>query len=309
MQEVRDRVRLVDPSEIGAREIQTVVSRAEIQNVLDAKDGEPELVIDVTRSGEAEARTLRLAFDPTEVEELLRRTDGEKVTLTFDGSALEQAIEDDVAAHGLRERAVVLAVAATTAAAGASVAQAAVYQTGGSGSATTPAASSVVSEHEWPVGAAADPTGSAAAVNQGAVSEREWPVGAAAAGPAESAAPAAANQGVVSEREWPVGAAAAGPAESAAPAAANQGVVSEREWPVGVQESATPGPVSEREWPVAVSGAAVQAQAPSVTPATPSASGGTDAATAAAVAGGAVLLISAAGFAVRRQRKIEPEPA
>jgi hypothetical protein len=259
MQEVRDRARLVDASEIGAGEIQTIVSRAEIQNVLNAKDGEPELVIDVTRSGEAEARTLRLAFDPAEVEELLRRTDGEKVTLTFDGSALEQAIEDDVAAHGLRERAVVLAVAATTAAAGASIAQAAVYQTGGSGSATTPATSSVVSEHEWPVGAAADPTGSAAAVNQGVVSEREWPVG-AAAGPAESAAPAAANQGVVSEREWPV----------------------------------------------AVSGTA--AQAPSVTPATPSTSGGTDAGTAAAVVGGAALLISAAGFAVRRQHKAQPRP-
>ena len=279
MQELRDRVRVVDASEIGAGEIRATVRRAELEDVLSAKDGEPELVIDVTRVGEADAHTLRLACDPGELEKLLRQGDGDNITLALDESSLERALEDDVAAHGLRERVAVLAVAATTAAAGASIAQGAVYQaSGGSATATTQAATS------------------------GPVTEREWPVGPAAQAPAE--APAPTNQGVVSEREWPVGAAA----EAPTPAPTNQGVVSEREWPVGVQESAAAdsGVVSEREWPVAVGGTA--AQAPSPTSATDSASAGPDAATAAAVAGGAALLISAAGFAVRRQRKAEPRP-
>jgi len=227
MQEVRDRVRLVDASEIGAREIQATVPRTEIQDVLGSKDGEPELVIEVTQGGE-EAHTLRLAWDPGELEELLRKAHGDNVTLTFNGSELEQALEDDVAAHGLREAAVVLAVAATTAAAGASVAPAAQSP----GSSVT-----------------------AAAPTSALVSEREWPVG-------EAAAPAASS-GVVSEREWPVGEAAA---PSAGAASASQQVVSD------------------------------------------STSVASDAATAGAVAGGVALMIAAAGFAVRRHRKIEPRP-
>jgi hypothetical protein len=229
MQEVRDRVRLVDASEIGAREIQATVPRTEIQDVLGSKDGEPELVIEVTQGGE-EAHTLRLAWDPGELEELLRKAHGDNVTLAFNGSELEQALEDDVAAHGLREAAVVLAVAATTAAAGAAgVAQAA--QSGGSSATAAAPTSAVVSEREWPVGAAA--------------------------------APSAASSGVVSEREWPVGAAAA---PSAGAASASQEVVSD------------------------------------------STSAASDAATAGAVAGGVALMIAAAGFAVRRHRKIEPRP-
>ena len=281
MQEVRDRVRLVDASEIGAREIRATFPRAEIQDVLASKDGEPELVIDVTRGGEAEAHTLRLACDPGELEELLRKADGENVTLAFNGSELEQALEDDVAAHGLREAAVVLAVAATTAVAGAGIAQAA---HGPGGSSVTPAApgatSAVVSEREWPVGAAAAQSPGTASASQGVVSEREWPVGEAAA---PSPGTASASQGVVSEREWPVG-------EAAAPlpgtASASQGVVSEREWPVG----------------------AAAAQSPAQASASSDTSAGSDAATAAAVAGGVALLISAAGFTVRRQRKVEPRP-
>jgi hypothetical protein len=303
MQEVRDRVRLVDASEIGAQEIQAIVRRAEVEDVLTAKDGEPELVIDVARPNEAETHTLRLACDPRELEELLRRVDGESITLTLDASELERVLEADFAAHGMRERAVVLAIAATTAATGAGVAQAAHYQpAGGSQTATAAAATGgVTSEREWPVGAAAAaPT--PAATHQGVVSEREWPVGAAAAAPAE----AATNQGgVVSEREWPVGAAAA------APDVSNQGVVSEREWPVGAAAAApdttNQGVISEREWPVAVNQTA--AQAPAAPSATSGTSVGTDAATAAAAVGGAALLITAAGFTLRRQRKAEPRPA
>jgi hypothetical protein len=258
MQEVLDRARLVDASDIGAREIRTTVRRDEIQDVLKSKDGDPELVIDVTRGGETEARTMRFAWDPGELEKLLQQTDGDNVTLVFDASELERAFEDDVTAHGLRQAALVLAVAATTAASGAAISQAALAP-GIDGSSGGPAASAQVSQREWPVG-----------VDKAAMS-----------GTAD---------------------------QSTAPAAANKQVVSQREWPVGVDKAAVDSSaiVSQREWPVGVSG--TPAASPSDTSATTSTSPGTDAGTAAAIAGGAALLIVAAGFSVRRHRKVEPKP-
>jgi hypothetical protein len=273
MQDVRDRVRLVDASEIGTREIQATVPRAEIEDVLRSKDGDPELVIDVTRGDAADARTLRLAWDQGELEELLRKADGDNVTLAFNGSELERALEADVEAHGLREAAVVLAVAATTAAAGASIAQGALAPQEPAGPAVT---------------AQAQPT------TGGTVSEREWPLTVNT-----SAAPSG-----VSEREWPevVGGAVE---QSPAPDSTKPGVVSEREWPLTVNTSSAPSGVSEREWPEVVGGTPAQSPAATST----DTSGSSDAATAGVVAGGAVLLISAAGFAVRRRRDAEPRPA
>jgi hypothetical protein len=269
MQEARDRVRLVDASEIGAREIQATVPRAEIEDVLRSKDGEPELVLDVTRGGEAEPNTLRLAWDPAELEALLRKADGDNVTFAFNGAELEQALAD-VEAHGLREAAVVVAVAATTAAAGAGVAQAsagpAVYQSGGSSvSATAPASAG------------------------GAVSERDWPQ---------------TVQSSVSERDWPQlvpGTAA----QSSEPASTPSGVVSERDWPQVVNTSAT----SEREWPEMVGGTAPTSPTPVSADASSGTSVGSDAAIAGAVAGGAALMIGAAAFTVRRRGGGEPQPA
>jgi len=258
-------VRLVDASEIGAQGIGATVRTDEIRDVLATKDGEPELVIDVARGGEP-AQTLRLGWDPVELEELLRHTDDEYVGLAFDSSELERLLEDDVAAHGLREAAVVLAVAATTAAGGAGMAQASTVPPAQSGSAS----SAVVSEREWPQ---AVPASTAAAPT----SENEWP-------------------------ELVTGAAAT-------PAAPQQAVVSEREWPQAVPESHAAPATSEREWPQLVTGGA--APAPTSTPvaATASDGSGTDVGTAAAIAGGAALLISAAAFTVRRQRGVDPKPA
>jgi hypothetical protein len=287
MQEVLDRARLVDASEIGAREIRTTVRRGEIQEVLDSKDGDPELVIDVTRDGETEPRTLRFAWDHGELEKLLQQTDGENVTLVFDGSELERAFEDDVTAHGLRQAALVLAVAATTAASGAAIAQAAVAEGITQASGSSSATSAQVSEREWPVG-----VDKAAVASSGVTSEREWPV----------AVSGTADQGAIAADQVAAD-------QSAAPAAANQPAqVSQREWPVGVDKAAVDSSaiVSQREWPVGVSG--TPAASPSDTSATTGTSAGTDAGTAAAIAGGAALLIVAAGFSVRRHRKVEPKP-
>ena len=274
MQEVRDRARLVDASEIGAPEIRATVPRAEIEELLKSKDGEPELVIDVAGGPEPQAHTFRLAWEPGKLEELLGKADGDSITLAFDGSELEQALERDVEAHGMREAAVVLAVAATTAAAGAGFARAD----------AAPAAQA---------SGGASATAAASAKTGPAVSEREWPQ-------LVKSSPAAGT----SEREWPqlVGGTAA---ESPAPATTAP-VVSEREWPQVVHPSTATG-VSEREWPEVVGGNATQS--PSTVSASTDTSGGLDAATAGAVAGGAALLITAAGFAMRRRGDIEPRPA
>ena len=193
MQEVLDRARLADASEIGARGIQATVSRGEIEDVLKSKDGDPELVLDVTRGGESETSTLRLVWDAGELEQLLKQADGDNVTLMFDGSELERALEDDVAAHGLREVALVLAVAATTAASGAAISHAALAEgiTGSSGGSSS-VTSAQMSEREWPVG-----VNKAAVDSSGVISQREWPVGVDKAAVDSSA--------IVSQREWPVG--------------------------------------------------------------------------------------------------------
>jgi hypothetical protein len=283
MQEVLDRARLADASEIGARGIQATVSRGEIEDVLKSKDGDPELVLDVARGGESEKSTLRFVWDAGELEQLLKQTDGDNVTLVFDGSELERALEGDVEAHGLREVAVVLAVAATTAASGTAIAQGALAEgiTGSAGG-TSSATAAQVSEREWPVG-----VDKAAVQSSGVTSEREWPV---------------AVSGTAAD-----GAIQPDAAAPSAPASPNKAVVSEREWPVAVDKAAVDSSaiVSQREWPVAVSG--TPAASPSATSDT-SASAGTDAGTAAAIAGGAALLILAAGFTVRRHRKVEPKP-
>jgi hypothetical protein len=125
MQEIPARAALVSAPNVGEG-LTTFVSREEIEAAARAKDGPPELILDVTRfsDGEpAETRTVAVAWERTDLEELLRQSSGERVILTFDGQALREAMEADVEAHGLRERAVILAVAAT--AAGAFVSSAA----------------------------------------------------------------------------------------------------------------------------------------------------------------------------------------
>jgi hypothetical protein len=117
MQEIPARAALVTAPNVGEG-LTTSVSREELEAAARAKDGPPELILDVTRfsDGEpAETRTVAVAWERADLEELLRQSSGNRVILTFDGQTLREAMEADVEAHGLRERAVILAVAATAA--------------------------------------------------------------------------------------------------------------------------------------------------------------------------------------------------
>jgi hypothetical protein len=114
MQEIPARAALVAAPDVG-QGLTTSIPRAEIEEAMGA--AEPlELLLDVTRFSDgkpAETRSVAVAWERADLEQLLRQSSAERVTLTFDGQALREAIEADVEAHGLRERAVVLAVAAT----------------------------------------------------------------------------------------------------------------------------------------------------------------------------------------------------
>jgi hypothetical protein len=117
MQEFNARAALVSAPDVGEG-LTTSVSREEVQQALDVEDSPLDLILDVTRFSDGEAtetRTFAVAWERNDLEELLRETEGERVILTFDRETLWQAMETDVEAHGLREKVLVLAVAATAA--------------------------------------------------------------------------------------------------------------------------------------------------------------------------------------------------
>lgn len=126
MEDLTTRAQLVDGSEVGAQSITATVPRREIEDTLAGDDGPADLILDVA-SGDASGETRRIAveWERDDLERLLRQADGESVLFTFDRRALAQAFEDaDVESHGLREKALILTVAAATAAGAAGAAKA-----------------------------------------------------------------------------------------------------------------------------------------------------------------------------------------
>jgi hypothetical protein len=101
----------------SANAITATVPRYEIEEAL-ASEPPAELVLDVMRAkdgDEAERRTVNIAWTQSDLEALLD-VDGEAITFYFDPAELERALEDaDVEAHGFRETAVVLSIAAAAA--------------------------------------------------------------------------------------------------------------------------------------------------------------------------------------------------
>ena len=70
------------------------------------------------QNGERDDRTIKVAWDRSDLQELLK-SGGDSITFVFDHSELERMLDDpDVEAQGLREKVLVITVAAATAAAG-----------------------------------------------------------------------------------------------------------------------------------------------------------------------------------------------
>jgi hypothetical protein len=125
MEQIAARASLVPASDLGDG-LTTTIPRSDIQAVLAAEEEPIELILDVTRFSDGEAagtRNVSVAWERADLEQLLSEAQGDDIVLTFDREALGRAT-DDVEAHGLRETALVLAVAATAVAGGAASAAA-----------------------------------------------------------------------------------------------------------------------------------------------------------------------------------------
>jgi hypothetical protein len=330
MDEVRDRARLVDASAFDGRGVTATVPRADIEGVLASADGPPELVLDIERRGgeEVEAHTFRLEWDPKELEQLLQTTSGDNVTLVLDREELERALDEDVEAHGLRETAAIFAVAATavaSAAVGSGVANAAyVVHDGGGASGAAPIEMVSDAGSGGPGTTASLQTAAqsdsnmlqVAAASQSGAQSPEVVSDAAMSGPVHHGGPQtpelvsdAATTGPVQQAaatgpEMVSDAASTGPAQQAAATgpemvsdAASTGAVPMTPDQIVDAAGVPPEMVSD----AASSGPMTQA-------AESSGGGGWDisapgAATTGAIAGGAALMIAAAAFAVRGQRR------
>ena len=149
MEEVSAQAKLVDRTpDVQAHGLAATVSRHEIEDVLQAEEGQPELLLDVTRSWRdngqqrVESRTVAVEWERADLERLLKQASGDTVTLAIDREVLERALAEDVEAHSLRGRALVLTVAVATGAFGAGSGAGAIPASGGtaSGEAGTPQA-------------------------------------------------------------------------------------------------------------------------------------------------------------------------
>ena len=118
---------LVDPTSV-ADGLTTTVARDDVEEAL-RLDEPPELVLDVARGDEQ--RDLTVSWTKDDLERLLQAASGDRIQLTFDRAAVEQAFGDDVEAHGFREKAAIFAVAVTAAAGFAGAASGAAMPQGG----------------------------------------------------------------------------------------------------------------------------------------------------------------------------------
>jgi hypothetical protein len=120
--EAQSKAKLVDAPASGGG-ITATLSRSEIEDTLKSADGPALLVLDIARRNlasepaDVEAHTLEVEMETPDLEQLLRTTSGDEIALRFDPAELEQALDEgDVEGHGVREKVVILTVAAATAA-------------------------------------------------------------------------------------------------------------------------------------------------------------------------------------------------
>jgi hypothetical protein len=133
---------LVDASTLSARpqQIAATLPRLELEEASRLQEP-PELILDLERrsNGDVEAHTLRVAWTDDQLKELLRDSSGEDITLFFDAGELQAALADeDIEAHGMREKTAAVITVAAMAAGVAAAAQPAAAKTmlssgGGSG--------------------------------------------------------------------------------------------------------------------------------------------------------------------------------
>jgi hypothetical protein len=141
---------------VGARDVDAqdggvtaTVPREEFESALASEQPEP-LFLEVARAAEdadAETRTVAVEWNRTDLERILGESSADEITLAFGPAELARALAaPDVEAHGFREAALVLSVAAVTATAGAPLASAGVAEGTGTGTVAAQSASAIHDE-------------------------------------------------------------------------------------------------------------------------------------------------------------------
>jgi hypothetical protein len=165
MNERSGTVRLVEPRGVSeVRGLTATISREEVEEAL-RKDAPVDLLLDVKKVAAdgtgRETERIALAWESQDLERLLGASSDDEISLTFDEAELQRLLDEDVEAHGMREKLAVVSVVAGLAAAGAGSAAGMVYS-GGAGASATPAAVATPSEVSTGLGATAPTTAPAA---------------------------------------------------------------------------------------------------------------------------------------------------
>jgi hypothetical protein len=282
MDEVSAQATLTD-AEVDSR-LAVSVAKSEIERALEAKE-EVDLLLDVIRTnGEREERRVSLAWDRDALERLAQQ-EGERVIIAIDPDSLQAAF-DDVEAHGMREMGATLAIVVAAAAGGAGAAGAVISPTSGSPSGS-PAVEATVDTSGWQAEAEASGYGVRGTPSDVAADSTAGIENVRAGQPAPEAASdtAAGIENVRAGREAP----ATAPDPSSAIENVRSGGSAVPDTAAGIEnvraERTAPGVGGS-------GGTSISAPSPAVS---------------AALAGGVVLTIAGAAFALRRRR--EPEIA
>jgi hypothetical protein len=278
MDEVSARAEMADA--VDDSRLAVTVPRDEVERIL-AIEEDVDLVLDVVRTnGEREERRIFLAWDREALRHLVDQS-GERIVVAIDPNSLQEALDADVEAHGMREMGATLAIA-VTALAGAGGAGAALDPGGyHQFSAQLPAVEATVDTSHYPVSVA------------GQTSEAGMP----RAMPSDYAAAGVETDAILSGAPGAPGA----DIESVRAAQSVEPTASADIETVRAGGSAIPDPDSSIENVRATRTAPEAGDSGGITIDAPSAG------VTAALAGGAALTIAAAAFALRRRR--EPEPA
>jgi hypothetical protein len=217
MNEKSGTVRLVEPrGESEVRGLTATISREEVEEAL-RKDAPVDLLLDVEKVAAdgtgRETERIALAWESQDLERLLGASSDDEISLTFDEAELQRLLDEDVEAHGMREKLAVVSVVAGLAAAGAGSAAGMVYSGGAGSSSSAPAAvaPSEVSTGLGTTAPAAAPAATPSEISTGVTGETP-------------AAPAEISTGIVQE-------------PPATPAEVTTGIVRE---PTATPVSATP---------------------------------------------------------------------
>ena len=128
-------------ADLGEREVTATLDRSAVERA--RNDGGTELVIDVARA-DGTVGALAMSWSADDLEALLNSASAGEITLGFDRAQLEEALanEADVEAHGIRRRALVFTVVLATAVTAPTVASA--HPSGAPGTGSDSAASPAV---------------------------------------------------------------------------------------------------------------------------------------------------------------------